>query len=212
MHPVNRRIFLILIIQIIWLPLNCGSSQNEKKLDEKKPSVVGPVTILNPYFPLSTGNEWEYVNEEPGEELKTYKTGISTKWENSIEIFELSSFPFFSREEKTARFVIKDGAVYLTDTASNNRLLIPRPADLSKGHVWEFGEWRATIASTKESVKTEYGTFENCIYLNYSIYFTFSAELWLAQNAGIVKWGYNRTNPPTLKPEYYVLSKMKIAG
>ena len=199
----NRVIFSVFLF-VYLIMISCGSSPYSKKESADRKT--------NPYFPVTEGSKWEFASEAPGEETVIHKVEISLiKNAGDDKIAGFSAFPFFGKDSSASLRVKPDGTVYLTDMNQKENMLIPGPDNLKKDYVWEFENWRGVVASANETVKTKYGTFENCIYLSYSIYFTFSAELWLAKDAGIVKWGYNRTNPPTLKPEYYVLTKMNIA-
>ena len=204
----------ILIISYLFIAaafpnFGCNSSENKKEV--KDPSAVKG---FNDYFPVQTGNKWEYINEAPREETEIYKVEVkNVKYEGKDLIAELNSFPFFSRtEEETTLRIMPDGEIYVYSSKSNKEeLFMPSPSKFSKSYSWEYGEWKGFIGSTNDSIKAENETFENCIFLNYSIFYTFSAEIWVAKDKGIVKWGYNRTNPPTLKPQYYVLNKLSLA-
>jgi len=162
----------------------------------------------NPYFPTAEGNWWEYVNEAPRDKMELWKVQLgSTKLEGSDKVCRFSSFPFFSKEEKQTDIRIKpDGAVYMNDSMK----VIPEVSNLVKDYNWSFGLWNAYVAGTNETVKAEIQTFTDCIKINYALGFTWSAEIWLSKNNGIVKWGYFRTNPPTLTFTYYVLNKSFI--
>jgi hypothetical protein len=185
---------LLLIAAFLF---NCNSS-DKTSITEKS----------NPYFPASKGNKWEYINEVPREETEIYKVEVlSTTRDGSDIIAELSSFPFFSKKEEKSTLKIKhDGSVYY-----NNDTLLPQNSNLVKDYNWKFGDWTGYIGSTTDTVKAENETFTNCILISYSISITFAADIWLARDKGIVKWGYNRTNPPTFKPLYYVLNKLTLA-
>jgi hypothetical protein len=203
---------LIIISSFIILTAgfpNFGCNSSDKDL--KDPSVTKE---NNDYFPLHAGNKWEYINEAPREETELYNVEVNqVKYEGKDMVAELSSFPFFTKsQEKTILRVKPDGEIFvLNNKSSKEELFMPSPSSFSKGYTWQFGEWKGFIGSTNDTVKTESGTFDNCIFLNFSIYYTFSAEIWIAKDKGIVKWGYNRTNPPTLKPQYYVLNKLSLA-
>ena len=162
----------------------------------------------NPYFPAMEGNYWEYINGAPREETELWKVEVANmKSVGNDKIYMFSSFPFFSKEEKQTSIRIKDdGSVYINDTNK----VIPEVANLKKDYTWNFGIWNGYVVGTKETVKAENQTFTDCIKINYAASITFSAELWLAKNTGIVKWGYFRTNPPTLTFTYYVLKTTRL--
>jgi hypothetical protein len=162
----------------------------------------------NPYFPAAEENYWEYINEAPRKETELWKVEVkSMKSEGNGRIYTFSSFPFFSKEEKQAVLTIKEnGAVYMNDT---NRV-VPEVSNLKKDYTWNFGLWNGYVAATNETVKAENQTYTACIHINYAISITWSAEIWLSKNNGIVKWGFFRTNPPSLTFTYYVLKKSII--
>ena len=188
---------------------NFGCNSSNKEI--KDPSVTGK---NSGYFPLQAGNKWEYINEAPREETELYSVEVKDiKSEGKDMTAELSSFPFFSKAQEITKLRVKpDGEIFVFNNKTNkDELFMPSPSSLNKGYTWQFGEWKGIVGSTNDTVKTEYGAFDNCIFLNFSIFYTFSAEIWVAKDKGIVKWGYNRTNPPTLKPQYYVLNKLSLA-
>ncbi len=194
------------LINTAYLNYGCNSSSYKQEIVKD--------TVYNPYFPANKGNSWEYINEAPRDETELYKVEISSvKYDGKDQIVELSSFPFFSKnEEKTSLRIKPNGEVFLINEKSNKEeLFIPEPSKMKKEFQWQFGEWAGFIGGTNETIKAENESFTDCIFLNFSIYYTFAAEVWIAKNKGIVKWGYNRTNPPTLKPQYYVLNKLSLA-
>lgn len=198
---------IILFIVALSL-LGCNSSSNTKKLSNKKSSQG---INNNMYFPLAEGNKWEYVNEGPREETEIYKVEVKNmKSDGKDYLIELSSFPFFSKKEESTKLRIKgNGEIYVI-VGSNEELCFPSADNMKNGFSWKYGEWNGSVNNWKDSVKTEYGVFDDCLYLNYSISITFSAEIWIVKDIGIVKWAYVRTNPPTLKPTYYVLRNTEL--
>jgi hypothetical protein len=197
-------IILYVMIAAALLSFGCNSSSYKKVTSND----------VNPYFPSENGNMWEYINEGPREETELFKVEINRIiYEGKDLIIELNSFPFFSGYEEKSKLRIKpSGEVYYVNKQSQkDELFIPEISKFEKGYQWQFGQWTGWIGGTKETIKAENETFTDCIFLNFSISFTFSAEVWVAKDKGIVKWGYNRTNPPTPKPKYYVLNKMSLA-
>jgi hypothetical protein len=193
----KRHIHSINLLLLAAFFFNCNSADKTRIIE--KP---------NPYFPASQGDKWEYINEAPREETEIFKVEVlSTSRDGNDIIAELSSFPFFSRKEEKSTLRIKDdGSVYY-----NNDTVLPENSKLKKDYSWKFGEWTGYVGSTNETVKAENETYTNCILISYSISITFAADIWLARDTGIVKWGYNRTNPPTFKPLFYVLNKLTLA-
>ncbi len=201
--PVN----ILLIAAFMFCGCNSSSYKKETGKDKEQPE------SYNRYFPVNEGNKWEYINEAPRKETEMFKVEItSVKSDAGAQIVEMSSFPFFSlQEEKAVLRVTPKGEVYAVDSKTQKEeLFIPGAGNFTKGYQWQFGQWTGLIGGTEDTVKAENETFNDCIFLNFFISFTFSAEIWIAKDKGIVRWGYNRTNPPTLKPKYYVLNKMSL--
>jgi hypothetical protein len=189
---------MALYVMLWGFVFQCSSSKKE----------TTSASNLNPYFPVKEGNYWEYINEAPREETELWKLEVrSQRSEGSDKVCMFSSFPFFSKEERQTVIRIKeDGGVFMNDSMK----VIPEVSNLKKDYQWNFGLWNGYVASMNETVKAENQTFSDCIKINYSLSFTWSAEIWLSKNNGIVKWGYFRTNPPTLTFTYYVLSKSNL--
>jgi hypothetical protein len=162
----------------------------------------------NPYFPINSNSKWQYVNEAGQNDTDLFNvkvTGIKNDGKDETVIFD--SFPFFTKQIETTTIRIKPtGEVYVTGSDSKENILMPGPENYKKGYYWQYGEWTAYINGTDETVITEKKTYEHCLFIGYSLGgITFSTELWFSKDAGIVKWGANRTNPPILKPVYYIL-------
>jgi hypothetical protein len=196
----------ISFILLTTLALNCNSSETKQKVGTKE-DLSGSANY-NPYFPADQGYKWEYINEAPREETEKYIIEITgTSMDGKDVLADFSSFPFFSKkEEKTVLRIKENGAVYF-----GNEMMLPENSKLVKDFNWKFGEWTGYVAGTNDTVKAENETFTDCVLISYSISITFAADIWLARDKGIVKWGYNRTNPPTFKPLYYVLNKLTLA-
>lgn len=211
---MNKRLTLnIYPLFIALIFFTCNSSSDIKKdIGKKDDNKTKPAVTYNPYFPVAEGNLWEYINEAPREESIIFKVQmLSVSEDGSDRIIDLSSFPFFSGTNDTAKLRIKsNGEVYVLK-GTNEELCIPSADNLKNGFTWNYGQWRGSVNFLNDTIKTENGTYTNCILLDYSISITFSAEIWLAKNKGIIKWGYNRTNPPTLKPIYYVLKELTLS-
>ncbi|HEY3252235.1 MAG TPA: hypothetical protein VGK25_14085 [Ignavibacteria bacterium] len=188
----------ILYISLLFISqfsvIQCNSSS--KKLDEN------PLTA-NPYFPVKHNSYWKYINEPPREEsiiieVKCKELGQAGK-------FELDKFPFFGSNDGKGEIEIDSkGNVFVNSGGSS--LLLPEEKKFIDGYSWKYGSLNAYLTATTKQVNTEAGSFD-CIYAMFTDGFTFSYEMWLAKNVGIVKWGANRTNPPTLKPLYYILKE-----
>ncbi|RPI18184.1 MAG: hypothetical protein EHM58_06565 [Ignavibacteriae bacterium] len=201
--------FFAVVIVSTSLFFSCNSSSTKEKGSSEIKIESGS---HNAYFPVSNVNKWQYINEAPREESVIYDVNVeSIRTENKNLIAELSTFPFFTNiQEKTKLTLKENGQIYTINKEGKEELFLESAENLKQSDKWKYGEWDANVGSTKEEVITEKGTFKDCIYISYSQYYTFAAELWLAKDVGIVKWGFNRTNPPTLKPLYYVLNNLTL--
>lgn len=164
---------------------------------------------VNPYFPVNEIKSWKYVNEPPRKESEEFQIDITNITEQNQEyIIELNAFPFFDLlHNKTKLKIESNGEVIKIDSAGVQETFIPELLKINKNYHWSYFNWDAYITSLNEEVKTEDTTYNDCLLISYSIGFTFSTEIWFAKNTGIVKWGFNRTNPPVLKPIYYILKR-----
>jgi hypothetical protein len=173
---------------------------------------IKEVSNKNDYFPVGVGDKWNYVIEEVDSKEKDYDVEIDCieKVDGDV-VVEFSSFPFFwLKEEKTTLKINESGVVFLVDENKNENLFIPKVSDLKKGFNWKMGEWNASVVDTEEIITTRNESFDECIHINFTLSITFNSEIWLAKNTGIVKWGFNRTNPPSLKFSYYILEEFEL--
>ena len=189
-------LFIIILCFFQLCVIHCNSSQ--KNYSPKYLSA-------NEYFPLKNNMSWEYINEAPRGEtiiIDVICTGDGSK-------FHLDKFPFFGyTESKIEVFADEAGNIYVKDISGISNLLLPSSDIFTDGYIWKYTDLlQAYLTKTSVKVVTEAGTYD-CIYINFTDGFTFSYEMWLAKNTGIVKWGANRTNPPSI-PLYYVLKEYK---
>lgn len=204
--------FLIVFIAGSSLFFSCNSSKTStNKEDKGAPNKVGFET-KNSYFPIGSNNKWQYINEGPRDESVLFDVKMEKMDYKGAELeADLNSFPFFTGNPDIVKLVFKDnGQIYSINKDGKEELFLESQDKLTQSNKWQYGQWEAYVGSTGMEVKAEKETFKNCIYISYSQYFTFAAELWLAKDVGIVKWGYNRTNPPTFKPQYYVLNNLTL--
>lgn len=195
-HMIARLSIILIIISLTQISfLKCNSAgKNNVNLSK------------NEYFPLSDNSNWKYINEAPRDE--TVIIDVKCKSKNGEGKFEFSTYPFFGNDEKNVTITPdKSGKIFVTAPDGAQLLLLPETGAFKDGHIWQYNSYLSGIMSTKPvEVKTEAGTFE-CIYIQYTEGFTFQIEMWLAKDVGIVKWGANRTNPPALKLNYFVLKE-----
>ena len=191
---------LAFIILSSFASLGCKSSDG---LSNKKNNAGS-----NPYFPVKDNSKWQYINEGPRDETELFSVNIKSVKEDGSDIIAVfDSFPFFMKQnEQTTLRIKSNGEVYILDKDLKENLFLPEPSKYQPNYTWQYGEWTAYIAQTDETVVTEKGTYEHCLSIGFSLGgITYSSVMWLSKDTGIVKWSSNRTNPPTLKPIYYVL-------
>jgi hypothetical protein len=202
-------ILALFILSSLFFECKSSDSVKDKKdsngVTEKKKKQF---SSYNRFFPVGNNMVWDYINEGPREETELFHVAINDFSDNgdaASAVFD--SFPFFTKQiEKANLTVSKTGSVYVTDSNGKKNLLLPEESKLQKGYRWKYGDWDAGIEDTGVTVKTDSETIDNCIYAHYGLGgITFSVQLWLAKDRGIVKWGSFRTNPPTLVFTYYVL-------
>ena len=159
----------------------------------------------NEYFPLKDNLSWKYINEAPREETVI----IDVTCKSTGNGFQLDKFPFFGNtDSKMEVHADESGNIYVKEESGTSNLLLPASSKFEDGYKWKYTDLLgAYMTKTPVNVKTEAGTFD-CIYISFTDGFTFSYEMWLAKDTGIVKWGANRTNPPSI-PVYYVLKERK---
>lgn len=156
-------------------------------------------------FPLKENSSFNYINEAPRTETELVSIKVSSVRKDGNYTFAvLSSNPFFGKKDSELNLKVDEstGAVYTVDNGTE-ALLIPGK-NLIKGYSWEYGEWKAVIASAIETVKTEKQIFNDCIRIDYRLSITFNTEIWLKPGIGIVKFAAYRTNPPSMSHTYYV--------
>ncbi len=166
----------------------------------------------NSYFPLKDGNSWTYLNEAPREETERYDVSASEfkKTESGTQM-KMTCFPYLTKDSGSRTIIIKhDGSIEINDYMGYSGIIIPKLENFKNGFEWKFGELTGRISSSGDTVKTEAGNFTDCFYVMLTEGFTFSYEMWFKKDVGIVKWGANRTNPPVLKPVYYVLKEYSL--
>lgn len=204
---MNKKLIFIISICFAAAAFSCNSGKNEIKDSNKKSE-----NNLNQFFPVVEGNKWVYVNEGPRDETVLFNVELKDlkKTEDGIQL-KASSFPYMTQDnlERTIK-VRQNGEIEINDYMGSSGIFIPAASEFKKNNKWSFGIFNASITSVTEKAVTEDGTYEDCIYVMMTDGFTFSFEMWFKKDVGIVKWGANRTNPPTLKPVYFVLKSHNL--
>lgn len=176
--------------------MQCNSSKKE---------IISKVQYENEYFPLKNNMSWKYVNEAPREE--TIIIDINCKIAENKIMFD--NYPFFGNSESGTEFFTDESSnLFVKEKAGGSFLLLPPANKFADNYRWKYSNLlSAYMTKTPVEVKTEEGIY-SCIYVVFTDGFTFSYEMWLAKGVGVVKWGANRTNPPSI-PVYYVLKEHK---
>ena len=181
----------------------CNSSNIKKTSDVNKKS-----DYLNPYFPITEGNYWKYINEAPREETESFTVRVEAI---NVKIAGLTAFPYLTKESTPQSVSVNEkGEIEVTGYFGTSGVIFPSPENFKKGYQWNFGNFGGYVNDENIKVETEAGTFKNCFYVSMTDGFTFSFEMWFKKGVGIVKWGANRTNPPTLNFIYFVLKEYKV--
>lgn len=205
----HRTLSLAVIFALITVSFRCNSGDVNTRVKKESGEKI---SNLNHYFPLKEGNKWVYVNEAPREETEQYKIVISDvkKTERGLQV-KASSFPYLTKENTEQTITVNSkNEVELNNYLSTTGIFVPSPESMTKGYSWSFGIFKGYVNETGLRVTAETETFDDCIYVLMTDGFTFSFELWYKKDIGIVKWGANRTNPPTLNHVYYVLTEYKL--
>lgn len=204
------KVILILVLSLHFLTaFNCNGSGNGKN-EVKKTDSSGENS--NRYFPLSEGNSWSYVNEAPREETELFEVKAKDfkKIESGVQL-KVSCFPFLTKDSESRTIKVKSGGqIEISGYMGFEGVIIPAQDNFKDGFVWKFGELTGRLSNFNDTVRTEAGNFTDCFYVILTDGFTFSYEMWFKKDIGIVKWGANRTNPPVLKPIYYILKEYTL--
>jgi len=205
---IMSKLSLMILVIFAITAFSCNSSDTKSKIETK----ITESDNFNIYFPLKENNKWVYINEAPREETNTFTVEAKDvkKVDGGIQL-EVSSFPYLTQDtEERTLFVKSNGEIEIKNYMGSSGIIIPSPDNFKTGSKWSFGIFNASVNSVNETTVTEDGTYNNCVYVMMTDGFTFSYEMWFVKDVGIVKWGANRTNPPQLKPLYYVLKEHKL--
>jgi hypothetical protein len=196
-------LFFVLILLYMSFA-GCNSSDTKKTSEVNKKGEYS-----NPFFPAAEGNYWIYINKTPQEsEPETFSVKVESF---KSRLAEVTSFPYLTKESTPKNLTVNSkNEIEVTDYMGNSGVIIPSPDNFTKGYKWTFGIFGGHVNDVNVKVETDAGTFENCCYVTMTEGFTFSFELWYKKGVGIVKWGANRTNPPTLNFIYYDLKDYKV--
>lgn len=202
---MTKLFFILAVLSCTAFAFQCNSGEKTSNSKKEKSGYT------NPFFPLTDGNSWKYVNSEsgdfPGEFTVTVKD--TKKVEEGTQM-KMTSFPYLTKENTEQSIRQKpNGEIEAINYFSVTATFIPSADNFKKGYEWQYGVFRGYINGDNETVKTPRGTFEGCYYIMMTDGFTFSFEMWFKKDVGIVKWGSNRTNPPSI-PSYYNLTEYTV--
>jgi hypothetical protein len=201
---------LILSYIIIAFFAGCASNESGLKNDkDKKPKEREYKSdFANEYFPLKDSSVFIYINETDNNEQFTVRVLEKSLTLNGTEVL-LSSFPYMTKDTAAKSVLINNqGEIEITDYMGSSGIIIPAAKNFKEGYNWKFGIFSGFISKSQDTVNTQIGGFSDLFYVILTDGFTFSFEMWFKKNIGIVKWGANRTNPPTLKPVYYIINSV----
>lgn len=205
---IMNNLSLLIVTIFVVTAFSCNSSDNKSKIETTKSDGEN----INSYFPLKDNNKWVYINEGPRDETLLFTVQVKElkKVESGIQL-KVSSFPYLTQDNEERTLTVKsNGEIEINNYMGTTGMIIPSPEHFKTGSKWSFGIFNASVYSDKELAVTEDGTYNDCYYVMMTDGFTFSYEMWFVKDVGIVKWGANRTNPPQLKPLYYVLKEHKL--
>lgn len=183
----HNRIILVALVCIV--ALSCNSSNNE-------------VTVnTNPYFPLSNNLQLSYKSQLTGDTIDVKVKNIRNA--NNIE-FQFDRFPYIWNLDTSIKVIVKNNGEVNCNFLGEDFIFLPSPNKMISGYNWTSQEWNANV-SISDSITIGDVIYKDIYKVSYNLSITYIAELWFAKGVGIVKWGFNRTNPPTAEFEYFEL-------
>lgn len=199
--------FLLFVSNIFFFTCNSSDKTNEDKVKDITTSSKHSKNL----FPLSVGNKWEYVGELKNDETKPVVEVLSAKGSEFI-LSSFPFFPFFDESYKKIKITTDSGTIKVTLQDGSITTFLPDTTYLDVKKNWNCGVFVGYVSELKDSIKTEAGKFGGGYYIMFTEGFTFSIEMWLIPGVGIVRWGVNRTNPPTPVAlyKYYSLKKYSV--
>lgn len=196
---------LLMVLCSLFTAFSCSNSSGNKDKSNT-------IAELIPYFPAATGSKWVYINEAPREETVLFTVEVKDLLKDADGFkLSLSSFPFMTADNTERTLSINSsGDISVNDYNGTSGVFIPSEDNFNSGYRWSFGIYKCSISDFSGEIKSEEGNYSGCKYVYMTDGFTFSFEMWFKKGTGIVKWGANRTNPPILKPVYYVLKELNL--
>lgn len=200
-----NKMVLLLVICSLFTAFNCSTGSGNKTNSIN-------IAELNPYFPAALGSKWLYIKEAPNEETELFTVEVKELNQHSDGYsIKVSSFPFMTTDNTERNLKItNNGEVTINDYNGSAGVFIPSSVNFTSNYKWQFGIYNCSVNNEPLEIKTPAGIYSGCKYIYMTDGFTFSFEMWYKKGIGIVKWGANRTNPPILKPVYYVIKEADL--
>jgi hypothetical protein len=191
-------------IILILFALHAYSCSQSKREDEPVSRTGG-----KEYLPVAKENTWEYAEEGKDSLAYTVKVEEIALRQGNITA-SVSSFPYLLTGEGKQTLILKETGEMSITSGEGDVNFFPPVQNLKKDYTWAAGIWHAVVTGINETVTAGGKTYTNCVHISYSLSITFAADIWFAPGAGIVKWGLNRTNPPTQKFIYYTTRDISL--
>lgn len=166
------------------------------------------INISNDEFiPISVKNKWIYKYDH---ELNPKNLSFQineVKSSNGSKQVTFDNFPCLGLYDSKA-IIIKntDGSYKLDYPEAVDFIFIPPQDKIETGYRWTSGEWNCSILGINESLVIDGKTYTDCLHITFSSSITFWGEMWIKKGVGIVKWAFNRTNPPTTELGHWELT------
>ncbi len=183
------RIIILIIVVIAVCSCNSSNTNNPESV----------------YIPFDKGNRWSYKYDP---ELNPKNSSFAIKNMSGRKTAEFDQFPCLGFFDNAAIVVMSDNGSYILDYPEAQDFEFIPPADKVKdGYQWTSGEWICNIRGINEVLTINGKTYNDCLHIEFSSSITFWGEMWIKKGVGIVKWAFNRTNPPTTELGYYELDE-----
>lgn len=168
--------------------MSCNSSSRDASVNNS-----------NPYFPLSNNMTLNYKSLNSD---KITNVKVLSSSERNLNDFTFSRFPFIWNLDSSIKVSVTNDGEILCKFFGEDLILLPSSDKMKTGYNWTSQEWNVYIESLSQ-MQIGNQTFDDVYKVNYNLSITYTSEIWFAKGIGIIKWGFNRVNPPTLNIEYH---------
>lgn len=194
---IQGRLVLITIFRkpavIIFITCFAVVSCNSSKIESTQ--------IGNLYFPLSNNLQLNY-RSSLTDNIVTINISKSGKKDSDEFLFD--RFPFIWNLDSSVNVFVKNDGEVICKFFGEDFIFLPSMEKMKSGYKWETQEWNAVI-SNQSSISLSNKTYNGVYKVSYNLSITYNAEIWFAKGVGVIKWGFNRVNPPTPEFEYFEL-------